>query len=275
MTSASVGTISAIGTSPVVLMDGRVGATTDSVGGGSEARPFTLVVIITASTSWITLLGELTALAAGVALSPFSVIPAIALVVHSHRPRAVGLAFVAGWLAGKAAITAAFVKVPELLDTIDTGDASTPSWTGWVRIGLGLIALAAAFAYWRKPVAATMETPPWVERIKHVTPAVAAAVGVAMTVINVKVVLMCAAAGYVIGTRQLDVGAASLSIAYFTLVAGSSAAVPILAYSVWAERIDRYLEGFRLWMQRNQRQLTGGALVLIGVGLIVSGAVAL
>lgn len=54
------------------------------------------------TTDWLTLFGELTALAAGVAFSPFAVVPAIALVVHSVRPRPVGLAFIAGWLLGKA-----------------------------------------------------------------------------------------------------------------------------------------------------------------------------
>ena len=213
----------------------------------------------------------MTALAAGVALSPFSVIPAIALVVHSHRPRAVGLAFVAGWLTGKATITAAFVTVPDLVNRIETLDSSTPSWSGWVRIGIGAVVLVAAIGYWRKPATATIETPRWVERIKHVTPAVAAAVGVALTVVNIKVMLLCAAAGYVIGTRELGTVATSLSIVYFTLVAGSSAALPILAYSVWAERIGPYLHKFRLWMQRNQKRLTVGLLALVGFGLVYSG----
>ncbi|MBO0677582.1 GAP family protein [Mycolicibacterium sp. S2-37] len=66
------------------------------------------------SAHWASLLGELTALAAVVALSPFTVVPAILLIVHSDRPRAVGLSFITGWLLSKAAITVALLELLNL-----------------------------------------------------------------------------------------------------------------------------------------------------------------
>lgn len=220
---------------------------------------------------WLPLLGELTALAAVVALSPFTVIPAIALVVHSDRPRPVGLAFIAGWLVGKAAITVAFLQVPQLVHELD---GPTPSWTGWLRIGLGLLALASGVIYWRRSHPST-ESPRWAGYIKRITPLNAAAAGVAMTVINVKVVAACAAAGYVIGSSPLSAAGIAGAITYFTLVGGSTAAIPILAYAVWTHRIDGLLAAFREWMQRRQRLLTVIILVLVGGALIFSGANAL
>jgi hypothetical protein len=80
------------------------------------------------SAGWGSLLGELTAFATVVALSPFSVIPAIALVVHSERPKPTGLAFIVGWLTGKAALTVLFVQAPRLLDGLDQ---PAPHWTAW------------------------------------------------------------------------------------------------------------------------------------------------
>jgi hypothetical protein len=220
---------------------------------------------------WLPLLGELTALAAVVALSPFTVLPAVALVVHSERPRPVGLAFIAGWLVGKAAITVAFLQVPQLVQKLD---GPTPSWTGWLRIGLGLLALVGGVVYWRRSHSTT-DSPRWAGRIKRITPLSAATTGVVLTVINVKVVAACAAAGYVIGSSPLNTAGIAGAITYFTLIGGSTAAVPILGYAIWTHRIDRFLAAFRDWMQRRQRVLSLIIFVLIGVGLIYSGVNAL
>jgi hypothetical protein len=213
------------------------------------------------------LLGELTAFATVVALSPFSVIPAIALVVHSARPKPTGVAFVAGWLTGKAAITTLFVQAPRLLDGLDR---PAPHWRSWVRIGAGILFIAAGIWYWRKPQR-TVDAPQWVSRINSITPAGAAAVGVALTVVNFKVLFMCAAAGFAIGAAQLSVLGASVAVVYFTALAGSTAALPILAYTVWTHQVDRQLERFKVWMQRRQALITAVLLVLIGVVLVYNG----
>ncbi len=219
------------------------------------------------SGSWGSLLGELTALAAVVAFSPFSVIPAIALVVHSARPKPTALAFVAGWLTGKAAITVVFVQVPRLLDSLQ---GTPPHWTSWARIAAGVLVIAAGIWDWRKPPQA-VESPKWLERLKTITPLGAAAAGVALTLVNPKVLLMCAAAGLAIGSAQLSVLGATGAVAYFTAVGGSSAAIPILAYAVWAHRVDPYLDRFKNWMERRQVLITAVVLILLGLVLIVTG----
>jgi uncharacterized protein involved in cysteine biosynthesis len=206
-----------------------------------------------------------------VALSPFTVLPAVALVVHSDRPRTVGLAFIAGWLVGKAAITVAFLQVPQLVHKLD---GPAPSWTGWLRIGLGLLALVGGVIYWRRSQPTTA-SPRWAGRIKRITPLSAAATGVVLTVINVKVVAACAAAGYIVGSSPLNAAGIAGAVTYFTLVGGSTAAVPILGYAVWTHRIDRFLAAFRDWMQRRQHVLTLIVLVLLGGALVYSGASAL
>lgn len=220
---------------------------------------------------WLALVSELTALAAIVALSPFTVIPAVAVVVHSARPRPVGLAFIAGWLAGKAAITVAFVQVPELVGRLE---APAPSWTGWLRILLGLIALIGGVVYWRRSKLST-GSPRWASQIKEITPASAAAAGVALTIINVKVVAACAAAGYLIGSAPLTGGGVAAAVTFFTCVGGSTAALPILGYAVWTHRVDRFLASLRDWMQRRQRVLMALVFALLGCMLIYSGAAAL
>ena len=65
------------------------------------------------SGNWGSVLTELIPLALVVALSPLSIIPAV-LVLHTPRPRPTGLAFLAGWLVGLAALTAIFLEVSDL-----------------------------------------------------------------------------------------------------------------------------------------------------------------
>ena len=218
-----------------------------------------------------TLLGELTAFATVVALSPLSVIPAMAFVVHSERPKPTGLAFIAGWLTGKAALTILFIQAPRLLDGLDR---PTPYWTAWARIAAGLLSVAAGVWYWFKPPNA-VQTPQWVTRIKRIRPVGAVAVGVALTVVNVKVLLMCAASGFAIGAARLSGIGDSVAVGYFTALAGSTAAFPILAYLAWSHQVDRQLVRFGNWMQRRQTHITAVLLVLIGIALLYNGIGAL
>lgn len=220
---------------------------------------------------WVGLVGELTGLAAVVAFSPFTVLPAIALVLHSERPRPTGAAFIAGWLVAKAAITVLFVGIPRLLDQMQ---GTPPQWTAWLRVGAGLIFIAMGLWYGLRARGRTA-TPGsgtnWLNRIKRITPAGAGAVGVFLTVVNPKLVLMCAAAGFAIGTAGLGPVGTTAAVTYFTLLGGSTAAVPILAYLIWSHRVDRLLDRWRDWMQRQQVTITVAVLVLLGAALLFNG----
>ena len=227
------------------------------------------------SGGWGSLLGEVTALAMVVALSPFSVLPAIALVVHSERPRPTGLAFVCGWLTGKAAITVLFVQVPRLLHGLQ---GTPPHWTAWAagrrrtsaHRGRHLV-LAQAPARTRgirrraAMAGPHQEDHPGGRRRRRRR----------LTVVNPKVVLMCAAAGFAIGTAGLSTLGTTAAVTYFTLLAGSTAAIPILAYLVWSHRVDRLLDRLRDWMQRRQVAITVVVLLTARRGLAVHGIRAL
>lgn len=222
-------------------------------------------------TEWASLLGELIALAAVVALSPFTVIPAVLLVVHSDHPRAVGLSFLSGWLLSKAAITVAFLRLP---DVVHPTDDPAPVWSGWGRIAVGIALLITAVVYGGRP-RSTYTSPRWLERMRRLSPWAAALAGAALTVVNFKIVLACAAAGYAIGTAGLGIAGTALTVVFFTVAGGSTAALPIVAYALWSHRVDRHIERFRQWLQRRQLVLTVATTALIGVALLFSGVRAL
>src|SRR3954462_1825673 len=171
--------------------------------------------------SWGSVLSELIPLALVVSLSLVSIIPAVLLVLHSERPKPTGLAFLAGWLLGLAAVTTIFVQVPRL-------DDSGPSWTGWPRIGIGVVLTGFGVRRWLTR-SYPIHEPAWLRRISRITPTAATAIGVGLTLVRPRVLVVTAAAGLMIGTAKLGVPGTWLAIAHYTVIAGSTVAVPILA----------------------------------------------
>jgi threonine/homoserine/homoserine lactone efflux protein len=219
------------------------------------------------SGSWGLVVGGLIPLGLVVALSPLSLVPALVLVLHSERPRPTGLAFLSGWLVGLAAVTAVFVQLPRLLDGLNQ---APPRWANWVRIVVGVVLIVLGVWRWVTRHRAT-GPPALLNRLSRITPLAAAIVGVVLVVTNPKVLVMNAAAGLVIGTGEFGVPGTWLAVAYYTLIAGSTVAIPILAYVVAAGRVDRQLERLKDWMQRQHAVLTAAILIVIGLLLLYTG----
>jgi threonine/homoserine/homoserine lactone efflux protein len=219
------------------------------------------------SGSWAAVLGQLIPLALVVAMSPLTIIPAIVLVLQSDRARPTGLTFMSGWLLGLAATTAVFVQLPRLLDGLNR---PAPTWAAWVRIAVGIALVALSVWRWVTRHQVTKQ-PAWLSRLSRMTPAGAAAVGVGLILVNPKVLVMNAAAGLVIGTAGVGVPGAWLAVAYYTVLAGSTVVVPILAYAVAGERVDHQLERVKRWMERQHAILMAGFLAVVGLLLVYTG----
>jgi threonine/homoserine/homoserine lactone efflux protein len=210
-------------------------------------------------------LTELIPLALVVALSPLSIIPAV-LVLHTPRPRPTGLAFLAGWLVGLAALTAIFLEVSNLLGGVD----KPPSWASWLRIVVGAALIVFGIYRWltRKRSA---HTPGWMQSLGKLTPAKAGLAAVALTVANPKVLFICAAAGLAIGTAGLGRTHVWLALAWYVAVASSTVALPILAYVVSGDRLDEPLRRLKDWMERQHAVLVAAILIVIGLLVLYKG----
>ena len=211
------------------------------------------------------MLTELIPLALVVALSPLSIIPAV-LVLHTPRPRPTGLAFLAGWLVGLTALTAIFLEVSNLLG----GLSKPPGWASWLRIVVGAALIAFGIYRWltRKR---SGHTPGWMQSLGKLTPARAALAGVALTVVNPKVLFICAAAGLAIGTAGLGTTGAWIAEAWYVAFAGSTVAIPILAYAVSGDSLDEPLRRLKDWMERQHATLVAGILIVIGLLVLYKG----
>jgi threonine/homoserine/homoserine lactone efflux protein len=217
------------------------------------------------SGNWGSVLTELIPLALVVALSPLSIIPAV-LVLQTQRPRPTALAFLAGWLGGLAALTAIFLEV----STLATGLDKPPGWAAWVRIVAG--AALIVFGVYRFLTRKRSEhMPGWMRSMGTLTPPRAGLAAVALTVVNPKVLFICAAAGLAIGTAGLGAAGAWSAVVWYMMVAGSTVAIPLLAYAVAGDRLDEPLTRLREWMERQHAVLVAAILIVIGLLVLYKG----
>ncbi|MGB3486015.1 MAG: GAP family protein [Mycobacterium sp.] len=218
-------------------------------------------------TIWSSTLVELIPLAMVIALSPLSIIPAV-LVLHTARPTPTGLAFLAGWVGGLAALTVAFVGVSGLLGGLD---GSPPRWTSWIRVAVGAALIAFGVYRWLTRHSKPHQMP-GTRHIAEARPAKALAIGALLTVANPKVLFICAAAGLEIGTSGLSIGAGlAIAITIFVVLAASTVALPILAYAASGDRLNPLLTRVKDWMEKHNAALVAAILIVIGLMVLYKG----
>jgi threonine/homoserine/homoserine lactone efflux protein len=208
---------------------------------------------------------ELIPLALVIALSPLTIIPGI-LMLHTPRPRATGLAFLAGWVLSIAVVTAAFVGGSDLIGDLD----KQPGWAPYVRIAIGVALIGLGLYRWLTRHR-TQHAPKWMTSMTSAGPRRAFLTAIVLNVANIKVFLMCAAAGVAIATAALGTTLSWLEVAVFTALAASSVAIPVLGYVIVGERLDGPLNRLKTWMEDNHGALIGVILVLIGLALLYKG----
>jgi hypothetical protein len=216
--------------------------------------------------SWGSVLTTLVPLALVIALSPLTVIPAV-LVLQAPRPRPTGLAFLAGWLLGLAALTAGFVAGSGALGGLHK---SPPTWLSWSRVVLGVALIGFGIYQWLTRHRHT-ESPKWMRSFATLTPGRAGITALVLAVIRLEVLIMCALAGLAIGSSGLGMAASWIMAMVFVAVAASTVAIPVLAYAGAGDRLDDSMGRLKDWMEKNHGALLAAILVLIGLMVLYNG----
>jgi threonine/homoserine/homoserine lactone efflux protein len=201
-----------------------------------------------------------------IALSPLSIIPTV-LVFQTPRPRPSSLAFLGGWLAALAVLTALFIGISGLLGGLHR---SPPTWASWLRIVAGAALILFGIFRWLTRHRHT-EMPGWMRSFTGLTPARAGLTGAVMAVVRPEVLFICVAAGLAIGSAGLEVIRAWISAAVFVAIAGSTVALPVLAYAGAGGRLDDPLARFKDWMERHNAAMLAVVLILIGLLVLYKG----
>ena len=210
-------------------------------------------------------LAEVVPLALAIAASPFTIIPAILLLLTPRAAAAGGL-FLVGWLLGLAATVTAFTLLAAVVEV----NEGTPTWAAWGRVAIGVTLVVLGIRRW---VQRRIPAPPpaWMSSLADVTPGKAFGFALLLAVANPKVLLLTAAAGLSIGAAELTAGQTATAIGIFTVVAALGVLIPVVLYLILGERMLAPLSRSRDWLERNNAAVMAVVFVLIGAGLTAKG----
>jgi len=211
--------------------------------------------------------GEILPLALVVAISPINVIPVI-LLLFTKRPVVNAVCFLAGFIAGVAAVLGACVAIAEAVDlSTDSGHAT---WVTVLKLALGVYLLVAAVRKFRGRPRTGEEgaMPKWMDGISGFRPGKSLGAGLALGAVNPKNVVVGLAAAATIASAVLSSGQQVAAIAIYVLVAVLGVAAPILATLLLGDRSHEVLDGWKVWLDQNNAAVMSVLFLIFGVVLI-------
>lgn len=215
-------------------------------------------------------IGEILPLALGVAISPIPIIAAI-LMLLSPKARSTSVGFLIGWLMGIVLAVTVFFLLASVLP--ENPDGAAKPIAGTLKIVLGVLLLVLALRQWRHRPAPgeAAALPKWMSAIETMTAVRALVLGALLSGVNPKNLIMAMGAGLAIGTGDLEIGPAVLVIAIFTVIAGASVAIPVIAYLVASKQMAKPLESLRAWLGHNNAVVMAVLLLVMGVVVVGKG----
>ncbi|GAA3878218.1 GAP family protein [Leifsonia kafniensis] len=218
----------------------------------------------------LAVIGSILPLALGIAISPIPIIAAI-LMLLSPKARKTSVGFLVGWLLGIIVAVSVFTLLSSVIPE-SNADASQPI-KGTIQLILAVLLLLLAVKQWRSRPHGDEEPalPKWMQAIDSMTAGKGFGLGFLLAAVNPKNLLMGIAAGVSIGAASLSVGEKIGVILIFTVLAGCTVAVPVIAYLIAADKMASPLEKLRTWLVHNNATVMSVLLLVIGVVMIGKG----
>jgi threonine/homoserine/homoserine lactone efflux protein len=216
-------------------------------------------------------IGQVLSLAVGVAISPVPII-AVVLMLATPRGRVNGPAFLGGWLLGLAAVGTIVLVASNSAGASDD-DGAPATWASWLKIVLGLLLVAVAVKQWRGRPRAGEESslPAWMRTIDTFTPARSVAMGVALSAINPKNLLLTVGAAAAIAQAGASTGADAVALAVFVLVGTLGPGIPVVISVAMGDRARAILEDLKAWMGAHNTAIMAVLCLVIGAKLAGDG----
>ncbi|MBF6434844.1 GAP family protein [Nocardia cyriacigeorgica] len=209
-------------------------------------------------------IGDLLPLAVGVAISPIPIVAAILMLLSANAGKT-STGFGLGWVVGIVVVTGIVIALSGSLS--DSTDDQPSAAASWIKIVLGVLLIGLAAKQWLDR--ADTAVPGWMQAIDEFGFGKAVGLGVLLSAVNPKNLLLCLSAGVVIGTAGLSAGGVVLAVVIFTVLAGSTVLVPVIGYAVAADKLRGGLDTMKAWLQANNHIVM--AIVLLIMGAVVLG----
>jgi hypothetical protein len=215
-------------------------------------------------------IGAVLPLALGIAISPIPVIAAI-LMLLSPKAKATSVGFLIGWVLGILVIASAFTLLSSQIPS-DRADASMPL-AGFADLMLGVLLLLLAARQWRRRPKAGAEPvmPKWMAAIDTMNIGGGFMLGILLSGVNPKNLLMGIGAGVAIGDADIAPGSIIAVTVIYTTVAAATVTGPVVAYLVASTRVQHGLDELKVWLLQNNSTVMCVLLLVIGVVMIGKG----
>ena len=215
-------------------------------------------------------IGQTLPFAIGIALSP---IPIIGVVLMLSTPRAGpnGIAFLLGWVLGLAAVATAVLLISNGAGASEGGGPA--DWVSGLKLALGLGLLAVATKTWggRPRPGEEAKLPGWMESVDHFGPQRALGLGIALSALNPKNLILVLGAAAAIAEVGLDAGQDAVALAVFVALATLGPGIPVAIHLTMGERSERLLGDLRAWMARHNAAIMAVICLVIAAKLVGDG----
>jgi threonine/homoserine/homoserine lactone efflux protein len=215
-------------------------------------------------------IGQVLSYGVGVALSPIPII-AVVLMLATPSGRVNGPAFLLGWVVGLAVVGTAVLLISGGANASEHGNPAT--WNSILKLALGALLLGVAARQWRgRPRhGAEAHLPAWMKTIDRFTPARSAALGVGLSALNPKNLILTAGAAAAIAQTGASTGSQAGALVVFVVLGALGPGVPVAIYFGLGRRAAHVLDELRAWMTRENAVIMAVICVLIGAKLIGDG----
>jgi threonine/homoserine/homoserine lactone efflux protein len=212
-------------------------------------------------------IGQVLPFAVGVALSPVPII-GVVLMLGTPRARGNGPAFLLGWVVGLTVVGTIVLLVARGASASDDGEPAT--WVSLVKLVLGLLLVLVAVKQWRGRPRGDDEAqlPSWMTAVDHFTPVRAAAMGVALSAVNPKNLILTLGAAAAIAQTGISAGQQELALLVFVAVGTLGPGIPVAIFFAMGERAKRLLDELKAWMGANNAAIMAVLCLVIGAKLV-------
>jgi threonine/homoserine/homoserine lactone efflux protein len=197
-------------------------------------------------------------------------VPIIAVVLMLSTPtgRVNGPAFLAGWIIGIAVLGTIVLVVAGGASASKHGAPAT--WVSILKLVLGALLLGLAVKQWRGRPRGDSEPalPGWMKAVDRFTPGRSVAMGVALSAINPKNLILVVGGAAAIAQTGASTSSQAVAIAVFIVIATLGVAAPIVIYFATGDRATKILADLHDWLARENATIMAVICLIIGAKLI-------
>jgi hypothetical protein len=215
-------------------------------------------------------ISDILPLAVAVMISPIPII-GIILMLFSPRAHVNGSAFLVGWVVGLGVLSTVVYVIADSANA--SGDSSASDTTSTLKIVLGVLLILMAHRQWRKRPAPGEQAalPKWMSVIDTVTPAKAAGLGVLLSAVNPKNLILTVGAAASVAQLGVSTSDAVVALTVFVVIGSLGIVIPLLGSLFGGEKARVMLDGWKAWLQQNNAAVMTILLLVIGVVVLAKG----